>query len=50
MSGPETYATAAFLIFVAVVCLHVVLFSLKVSRLERDVGELERRPPENREG
>jgi hypothetical protein len=50
MSGPETYATAAFLVFLAVVCLYVVLFSLKLSRLERDVGKLESRRPEVRGG
>lgn len=48
MSGAEKYATAAFLILVVVVCLYLVVFSFKLSRLGRAVGELGSRRSELR--
>jgi hypothetical protein len=40
MSTAEKYVTAAFLVVLAVLCLYLVIFTFRVSRLERDVGEL----------
>jgi hypothetical protein len=48
MSSAEKYTTAAFLVFLVVVCLYLAIFSFKASRLEREVGELGRRQPERR--
>ncbi|HEY3106950.1 MAG TPA: hypothetical protein VGJ49_09180 [Gaiellaceae bacterium] len=40
MSSAEKYATAAYLVVLGVVLLYVVLYAFKLSRLEREVGEL----------
>jgi HAMP domain-containing protein len=40
MSSAEKYATAAYLVVLAVVLLYVVLYAFKLSRLEREVSEL----------
>jgi len=43
MTTVEKYVTAAYCVIFAVVLAYVVLISLKLQRLERDVAELERR-------
>jgi len=40
----EIYVTAAYLVFLAIVLLYVVVFSVKVSRLEREVAALCEQP------
>ena len=40
MTTSEKYVTAAYLVVLAVVLLYVVLYSLKLSRLERELAEL----------
>ena len=40
MTTSEKYVTAAYLVVLAVVLLYVVLYSFKLSRLEREVDEL----------
>jgi len=40
MTTSEIYVTAAYLVVLAVVLLYVVLYSFKLSRLEREVAEL----------
>ena len=40
MTASEKYVTAAYLVVLAVVLLYVVLYSLKLSRLERELAEL----------
>ena len=40
MTTEEKYVTAAYLVLLAVVLLYVVLYSLKLSRLAREVAEL----------
>jgi hypothetical protein len=40
MTTSEKYVTAAYLVVLAVVLLYVILYSLKLSRLEREVAEL----------
>ena len=40
MTTAEKYVTAAYLVVLAAVLLYVVLYSFKLSRLSRDVGEL----------
>ncbi|HYY33702.1 MAG TPA: hypothetical protein VE693_09025 [Gaiellaceae bacterium] len=40
MTSAEKYATAAYLVVLAVVLLYVVLYAFKLSRLEREVSEL----------
>jgi hypothetical protein len=40
----EKYVTAAYLVFLGVVLLYVVISSAKVARLEREVAELTRQP------
>ncbi len=40
MTTDEKYVTAAYLVFLAVVLLYVVLYSFRLSRLEREVSEL----------
>jgi hypothetical protein len=40
MSRAETFVTAAYLVFLAVVLLYVVLYAFKLSRLEREIAEL----------
>ena len=39
MTTSEKYVTAAYLVVLAVVLLYVVLYTLKLSRLEREVAE-----------
>ena len=40
MTNEEKYVAAAYLVVFAVVLLYFVIMALKVSRLEREVGEL----------
>jgi hypothetical protein len=40
MTTSEKYVTAAYLVVLAVVLLYVVIYSMKLSRLARDVAEL----------
>ena len=40
MTTSEKYVTAAYLVVLAVVLLYVILYSFKLSRLEREVAEL----------
>jgi hypothetical protein len=37
----EKYATAAYLVVLAIVLLYVVLYAFKLKRLEREVADLE---------
>jgi len=38
------YVTAAYLVFLGVVLLYVVIYSSKIARLEREVAELTQQP------
>jgi len=40
VSTAEKYATAAYLVVLAIVLLYVVLYAFKLARLEREVSEL----------
>lgn len=40
MTSAEKFVTAAYLVFLAVVLLYVVLYAFKLSRLEREISEL----------
>ena len=40
MTTSEKYVTAPYLVILSVVLLYVVLYSFKLSRLEREVAEL----------
>lgn len=40
MTSAEKYATAAYLVVLAIVLLYVVLYAFKLSRLERELVEL----------
>jgi hypothetical protein len=40
MTTAEKYVSAAYLVVLAVVLLYVVLYTFKLSRLEREVAEL----------
>ena len=40
MTSAEKYATAVYLVLLAVVLLYVVLYSFKLARLQREVTEL----------
>jgi len=40
MTTSEKYVTGAYLVVLAVILLYVVLYSLKLARLEREVAEL----------
>jgi hypothetical protein len=40
MTTSEKYVTATYLVVLAVVLLYVILYSFKLSRLEREVAEL----------
>jgi hypothetical protein len=40
LTTAEKYVTAAYLVVLAVVLLYVILYSFKLSRLEREVAEL----------
>jgi CcmD family protein len=42
MTTAERYVTAAYCAVFAIVLVYVVLIALKLHRLEREVGELER--------
>lgn len=46
MTTAETYVTAAYLVFLAVVLLYVVINSAKVARLEAQVTRLAREDDE----
>lgn len=45
MTTAEKYVTAAYLVFLGVVLLYVVIYSFKIDRLEREVAELTQQPP-----
>jgi hypothetical protein len=38
MTTSEKYVTAAYLVFLAVILLYVVVYSTKIARLEREVA------------
>lgn len=40
----EQYVTAAYLVFLGIVLLYVVIYSTKIGRLEREVSELAAQP------
>ena len=40
MSSEEKYVAAAYLVVFAFVLLYVVIMALKLTRLEREIGEL----------
>jgi hypothetical protein len=40
VTSAEKYATAAYLVVLAVVLLYIVIYAFKLARLEREVGEL----------
>ena len=40
MSTGEKYVAAAYLVFLGLVLLYVVIYSFKLQRLERELGEL----------
>jgi hypothetical protein len=40
VTSAEKYATAAYLVVLAIVLLYVVLYAFKLSRLERELAEL----------
>ena len=40
MTTSEKYVTAAYLVFLGVMLLYVVIYSTKIARLEREVGRL----------
>jgi hypothetical protein len=40
VTSAEKYATAVYLVVLGVVLLYVVLYSFKLSRLQREVSEL----------
>jgi hypothetical protein len=42
VTSAEKYATAAYLVVLAVVLLYVVLYAFKLARLEREVAALPR--------
>jgi CcmD family protein len=46
MSTVEKYVTAAYLVVFAAVLVYVLIIATKLARLEREVGELERRARE----
>jgi hypothetical protein len=39
VTAAEAYVTAAYLVFLAVVLLYVVIYSAKVARLDREVSQ-----------
>lgn len=45
MTTAETYVTAAFLVFLAVVLLWLVIYAFKMRRLEGELRELEAEAP-----
>ena len=40
MSGNEGYVAAAYLVFLALVLAYVAILAVRLSRLEREIGEL----------
>jgi hypothetical protein len=40
VTSAERYVTAAYLVVLAVVLVYVVIYAFKLSRLEREIGEL----------
>ena len=40
MTSAERYVTAAYLVVLGVVLTYIVIYAFKLSRLEREVGEL----------
>jgi hypothetical protein len=40
VTSAERYVTAAYLVVLAVVLAYIVIYAFKLSRLEREVGEL----------
>jgi hypothetical protein len=40
MTTSEKYVTAAYLVFLGVMLLYVVIYSTKIARLEREVARL----------
>jgi hypothetical protein len=40
VTSAEKYVTAAYLVLLAVVLTYIVIYAFKLSRLEREVGEL----------
>jgi hypothetical protein len=40
VSSAEKYVTAAYLVVLAVILAYLVIYAFKLSRLEREVGEL----------
>ena len=49
MSTVERYVTAAYLVIFVAVLVYVVIISLKLGRLEREVAELEERARDREE-
>ena len=49
MSSGERFVFAAYAVVLATVLVYLVIIALKVSRLERDVGDLSRRARERRD-
>ncbi|MGZ8694614.1 MAG: hypothetical protein ACXWYS_04165 [Gaiellaceae bacterium] len=48
MSDAEQYVLAAYVVVLATVLAYLLIISLKVSRLDRDLAELARRAQERR--
>ena len=40
MSGGEGYVVAAYLVFLAIVLIYVSIMAIRLSRMERDIAEL----------
>ena len=40
MTTSEKYVTAAYLVFLGIVLVYVVIYSTKIARLERELAEL----------
>ena len=41
MSGGEGYVAAAYLVFLALVLIYVAIMAVRLSRMERDIAELD---------
>ena len=50
MTSEEKYVAAAYLVVFAFVVLYLVIMALKLSRLEREVGELAELARKRRDG
>jgi len=50
VSSAEKYVTAAYCVVFAVVLLYVLLIAVKLTRLDREVSELERRTQDSSDG